>query len=309
LRARRWRYSAPTVKQRVSMQTRPSLIKRYPTWIYFILAFAITWGGVLLLGGAFPNTKEEFASLQPRFIPAVLGGPSVAGMLLIAVLYGARGFRELAQRISRWRVSAGWYAIALVVGPLVLIGVMLALSAFSEGFLPSIFLAPDKVSLLIGGIVAGLVVGFFEELGWTGFAIPRLRLRYGVFATGLIVGVLWGGWHVFLNAIYVSRAYSAGLPPTLFVAARGLGDMLGLLPAFRVLMVWVYDRTGSLLVVMLMHAGLTATTIITDAPGMAGAGIVVYDIVSALAMWAVVGIAALALRGEFSRSMAVGQPS
>ena len=41
------------------------------------------------------------------------------------------------------------------------------------------------------GIVGGLVVGFFEELGWTGFAIPTLmRLRYGVLGTGLIVGVL-----------------------------------------------------------------------------------------------------------------------
>jgi membrane protease YdiL (CAAX protease family) len=291
------------------MQKRPSFMKQHAVWIYFILAFAITWGGVLLLGGAFPNTKEEFANLQPRFIPAVLGGPSVAGLLLTAVVYGGPGFRDLARRIFKWRVQAGWYAIALLVGPLVLIGVMLALSAFSAGFLPSIFLASDKASLLVGGIVAGLVVGLFEELGWTGFAVPRLRLRYGVFATGLIVGVLWGGWHVFLNGIYVSRAYSAELRPVVFVAARGLGDMLGLLPAFRVLMVWVYDRTGSLLVVMLMHAGLTATTIIADAPGMAGAGIVLYDVVSALAMWAVVAVAALALRGKFSRSVPVGQIS
>jgi membrane protease YdiL (CAAX protease family) len=291
------------------MQKRPSFMKQHAVWIYFILAFAITWGGVLLLGGAFPNTKEEFANLQPRFIPAVLGGPSVAGLLLTAVVYGGPGFRDLARRIFKWRVQAGWYAIALLVGPLVLIGVMLALSAFSAGFLPSIFLASDKASLLVGGIVAGLVVGLFEELGWTGFAVPRLRLRYGVFATGLIVGVLWGGWHVFLNGIYVSLAYSAELSPVVFVAARGLGDMLGLLPAFRVLMVWVYDRTGSLLVVMLMHAGLTATTIVADAPGMAGAGIVLYDVVSALAMWAVVAVAALALRGKFSRSVPVGQIS
>jgi membrane protease YdiL (CAAX protease family) len=295
--------------RRGNMSDHSSLIKRHPLWTYFILAFAITWGGVLLLGGGFPTTKEEFASLQPSFIPAVLGGPSVAGLLLTAVVYGGPGFRELWRRILKWRVPAGWYAIALLVAPLVLIGEMLALSAFSAGFLPSVFLATDKTSLIVGGIVAGLVVGFFEELGWTGFAIPRLRLRYGVFATGLIVGVLWGGWHVLLNGIYVSRAYSAELPPALFVAARGLGDILGMLPAFRVLMVWVYDRTGSLLVVMLMHAALTATTIITDAPGMAGAGMLIYDVVSALAMWAVVGIAALALRGEFSRSMAVGQAS
>ena len=42
--------------------------------------------------------------------------------------------------------------------------------------------------------MAGLMVGIFEELGWTGFAIPRLRLRYNVFTTGIIVGLVWGAW-------------------------------------------------------------------------------------------------------------------
>ena len=49
------------------------------------------------------------------------------------------------------------------------------------------------------GIAVGLGAGIFEEMGWTGFAIPRLRLRYGVLSTGLIVGVLWGAWHFFVN--------------------------------------------------------------------------------------------------------------
>jgi hypothetical protein len=46
-----------------------------------------------------------------------------------------------------------------------------------------------------------VAVGFFEELGWTGFATPRLRLRHGFLATGLIVGVPWGAWHLLTNNI------------------------------------------------------------------------------------------------------------
>src|SRR4030067_33659 len=69
-----------------------------------------------------------------------------------------------------------------------------ALSLPSPVFLPGIFVSDDKASLLLSGITAGIMVGIFEELGWTGFAIPTLRLRYGVLTTGLIVGFLWGAW-------------------------------------------------------------------------------------------------------------------
>jgi uncharacterized protein len=282
------------------MPTVQAFFKRHPLLSFYALAFAITWGGVYLISGGpagFPNTKDEFAGKLPSFIPVLLGGPSVAGALLIASVYGRAGFRELLSRLFKWRVAARWYAMALVVAPLVLFAELLALSLFSPVFLPGIFLAGDKVSALVSAIVAGLIVGFFEEFGWTGFATPRLRLRYGVLVTGLIMGVLWGAWHIFLNVIYVSKAYSGDLPPALFIAARGFGDLVGLLPAYRVLMVWIYDRTGSLLVVMLMHASLTASTMITDSPALVGTSMLVYDAVSTVVMWVVVALVLVAIRG------------
>ena len=282
------------------MPTIQAFVKRHPLLTFYALAFAISWGGVFLISGGlagFPNTKEEFAGKLPSFIPALLGGPSVAGALLIALVYGKAGFRELLSRLFKWRVAARWYVIALLIAPLVLFGQLLVLSLFSPVFLPGIFLAGDKVSSLVAGIVAGLIVGFFEEFGWTGFATPRLRLRYGVLTTGLIVGVLWGAWHIFLNVIYVSRAYSGELPPALFIIGRGFGDLVGLLPAYRVLMVWVYDRTGSLLMMMLMHASLTASTMLTDSPAIVGMPMLVYDAVSTVVMWAVVALVIVAIRG------------
>ncbi len=92
------------------------------------------------------------------------------------------------------------------------------------------------------GIVTGLMVGFFEELGWTGFAIPRMRLRYGVLATGLIVGLVWGLWHFIL--FWEEDSFSGILPLVLLLAR-----LFSWLPAYRVLMVWVYDHTESLLVI------------------------------------------------------------
>ena len=133
------------------------------------------------------------------------------------------------------------------------------------GFLPGIVTTDDKASLLLFGIAVGLWVGFFEELGWTGFAVPRLRLRYGVLTTGLIVGLLWGAWHF---PVFSGRA---AVPPERSPWPSSCPcSSSPFLPAYRVLMVWVYDRTGSLLVAMLMHASLTASTLILQPAGEQG---------------------------------------
>jgi membrane protease YdiL (CAAX protease family) len=92
--------------------------------------------------------------------------------------------------------------------------------------------------------VAGLTT-VLEEVGWTGFAVPRLRLRYGMVTTGLIVGVLWGAWHL-LQGLWISGTYSGALPLALFVLLNFFSGVAQL-TAYRVLMVWVYDRTESLL--------------------------------------------------------------
>src|SRR5215217_2814830 len=90
---------------------------------------------------------------------------------------------------------------------------LLALSLVSAEFLPGFLTTSIKASLLQFDIVAslGLGAGFLEELGWTGFAVPTLlRLRYGVLATGLFVGLLWGAWH-FLSNVWASGT-SSGAP-------------------------------------------------------------------------------------------------
>ena len=81
-----------------------------------------------------------------------------------------------------------WYADALLTAPLVFTVVHLALSRVSPVFSPSIVTTSDRGSLLLFGIAGALIVGVFEELGWTGFAIPRLRSRY----RPLPLGSSWG---------------------------------------------------------------------------------------------------------------------
>ena len=270
------------------MTTIRASIRSHPTLTYFALAFAVSWGGVLIVvgPGGIPGTPEQTERLFPFAFLAMLAGPSAAGILLTGLVHGTAGFRELSSRLLRWRAGARWYAVALLTAPLLATAVLLALSLSSPTFLPGIFVSDDKASLLQLGIVVGLGAGFFEELGWTGFAVPRLRLRHAVLATGLIVGAPWGAWHFLVN-VWASSTSSGGLSLAVYLPLVLLSLLVGVLPAYRVLMVWVYDRTGSLLVAMLMHASLTASSLILR-PLATGARLWAYDLVLAAALWVVV---------------------
>jgi uncharacterized protein len=287
------------------MKTIRAFIKRHPVLSYYAMVFAISWGGIFLvvgLGpGEIPATKEQVGALMPFMLLALFAGPSVAGILMTGLVYGREGFRNLLTRMTRWQVGARWYAVAILTAPLLVTATLLALSLTSPEFLPSIFTSDEKVRLLLFGIGWGLVGGgLLEELGWTGFAVPTLlRQRHGVLATGLFVGVLWGLWH-FLISFWASGTSSGALSLAGFLPA--VLFYVGSLPAYRVLMVWVYDRTGeSMLVAMLMHTSFSASMLIQQPPGLALVPGLAWNLVLAAALWVVIGGVALAQGGHLSR--------
>jgi uncharacterized protein len=283
--------------QHTSFQT---FVKRHPVLTYYVLAFAISWGCILIVigPGTFLGIKQMPEALLPLVYLAMLAGPSIAGILLISLVSGRAGLRELLSRLLRWRIGARWYAVALLIDPLLATVTLFALSFTSPAFLPAIITSTGKVSLLLTGIVAGLVVGFFEELGWTGFAMPRLRLRYGLLPTGFIMGLLWGVWHF---PLFSGSADSSGpLPSALYLAVL----LFSFLLPYRVLMVWVYDRTRSLLVVMLMHAPLVASQFILIPAAISGVALVTFDLILGAALWILVAAVIVTNRSaHFVREM------
>jgi membrane protease YdiL (CAAX protease family) len=190
-------------------------------------------------------------------------------------------------------VGGRWYVAALLPTPLLAAAVLFALSLTSP-----IFTAPNKTAILLAGITAGLTT-VFEEVGWTGFATPRLRRRYSVVTTGLIVGVMWGAWHL-LQGLWIGGTYAGSLPVATFVTVSFFVG-IAQLTAYRVLMLWVYDGTNSLLVTTLMHASLTASTVFVFAPAATGATFLIYTSALAGAMWIVVAAIAWASSGQLSR--------
>lgn len=289
------------------MTTNKAFIKKHSLLIYFLLTFIISWGGALLAIGGFsglPATTEEATRLLPFIVLGTLAGPSVAGILLTSLVYGRSGLRELLSRFLR-RVGGRWYIIALLTAPVVVTAILLALSLLSPKFLPSIITTSDRTSLLLTGITYGLAAGFFEELGWTGFAIPELRRRYPVFTTGLLVGLAWGMWHFFV-AIWGSGDSSGAFTLALFLP--WISWNLAVLPVFRVLMVWVYERTDSLLIGMLMHASLTASLPLILMPALTGVDLFTFYLIFAAALWLVVAVVAMANRGQLSRRTNIKSP-
>jgi hypothetical protein len=284
-----------------NMRTIKAFILRHPVLTYYALTFAISWGGVLILGAPYgmPAASEVSNKVWPIvFVPYFLG-PSISGILLTGLVHGKAGLRELLSRLLKWRVGARWYAVALLTAPLLVTLILLELSLTSPAFLPDMLTTADKAGLVLTGLVVGLFFGgFLEELGWTGFAVPELRRRYSVLTTGLIVGFLWAVWH-FLPTFWASGDSTGALswllllPPCLFY--------VGVLPAYRVLMVWVYDHTGSLLVGMLMHASLTANALFILMPAARGIPLMIYWVILAAVMWGVVAVVAMADRKQFSR--------
>ncbi|QIN84553.1 CPBP family intramembrane metalloprotease [Rubrobacter tropicus] len=276
-----------------------AFIEKHPVATYFALAFVTSWGGILILvgPGGIPATPEQTETLLPFVVVAMLVGPSVAGILLTGFVHGRAGLRELLSRLLGWRVGARWYAVALLTAPLLATAVLLALSLTSSMFLPGILTSDEKATLLLVGVAGGLAAGLFEELGWTGFAVPGLRPRYGVLATGLIVGVLWGAWHFLVN-VWGSGSSTGAFSLLLFMPQFLF--YVGVLPAYRVLMVWVYDRTGSLPVAMLMHASLTASLPMILMPPATGVPLLTSYLVLAVALWVVVATVAVANGGQLS---------
>lgn len=274
-----------------------AFIKSQPAWIYFVLTFFISWGGVLLaIGGVsgIPANAEQIEKLLPLVVLTLTIGPILTSLVLISIIDGKNGLREFLSRLFRWRVSVRWYIIALLITPVFALVTLLALSFTSPLYIPGIFASKDKVTLLVSALAAGLAGGLLEEPGWTGFAIPKLRMRYSVFATGLIVGLLWGAWH------FIVAFWGSGTPSGEFSLILFLPQLLfyvAVLPPYRILMVWVYDKTESLLISMLMHASLTGSILFIFMPlSMSGTPLLIWYLVLALAFWGTVAVVFLSKR-------------
>jgi membrane protease YdiL (CAAX protease family) len=213
---------------------------------YILVAFAFTWTFWLLA------TLEARGLISSLPVPALfLGafGPVVAAVAITAQEGGRAGLRSLLGRILRWRVAPFWYGVALL-GPIVLQLVAIALHVALGGQPPDPLAMVGAVPTVLVTFVYMLIqVGIGEEVGWRGYALPRLQSGYSALLSSVILGVAWTLWHL---PLFFNPATGYSITPFWVF-------LVFLLPV-SILITWVFNSTGgSLLIIMILHAMLNAS--------------------------------------------------
>jgi uncharacterized protein len=236
---------------------REGLLARHPLVSFFVLAYAGSWlfqvPAALSEGGVGLLPVSSLVDPVYLYVSATtLGtfmGPFLSGFVMTGVTEGREGLRRLLRRIVLWRVGLRWYLFALIGLPalLLLSAIVLpgALASF-QGLAPTLVTSYLLVFVYIFFIGGGLN----EEVGWRGFALQRLQRLHGPLVGSLILGVLWGGWHLPLFWVTYWNTPATILTIVLFVTA---------IIAFTFVMTWVFNNTkGSVFMAILVHTSNNA---------------------------------------------------
>ncbi len=217
--------------------TEKSFVQRQAVLLYFGLVFLISWLGTYLIVDALQGGVSEPSDLLIIGFPVILT-PFGAGILMSYLADGRKGLSDLFSRMRKWKVGIRWY-LPLAIFPILLLSVLSVLS---------VVVSPEMVpSFVVPFIFIGLAAGFFEETGWTGFAFPRMSLRKSMLGAALLLGTVHAVWHIFPD--YLSNFGAMGGYYWGLYTAGFLTHVV----ALRVLIVWVYANTDSLLLATLMH--------------------------------------------------------
>ena len=197
-------------------------IRRHPIISFFLIAYAISWTlwGVAALGGG--------------QVPFLLGGLGPFASALVVTRLTSGSVRSWLRTLLIWRVNPAYYAVAFLLPVALYAAVNLVLLAL--GYTLDLTPLPGLLPAYAGSfLLVATVGGGFEEPGWRGFALPRLQAGHSPVVSTLVLGLAWGIWHVPLYG--------------------PAGFVVPLILAF--FYTWLYNRTGSVIVCLLLHASFT----------------------------------------------------
>src|SRR5215208_8501809 len=244
----------------LSGDARQGLLARHPLIFFFVMAYAFSWiawspwvlseEGVGLLPFELSGATSGLLSAA-----AILLGPTLSAFIMTGVTEGRAGVRRLLHRIVLWRVGLRWYLFALIGIPLVMV---LGTVILPEGLASLLGLGPGYVLTYLSTYVLVVILGgpLFEEPGWRGFALPRLQPLHGPLVGTLILGLLWGLWHLPEFLVPAWAAQSGG---------NGFLDIVKFVLiaiSFAIVTTWVFNNTkGSVFMAILVHASIDTFSI------------------------------------------------
>jgi len=212
-----------------------------------------------LIGGVSLSGLGKLSPSSPLFALCIAGftfvgyTPTLSALLVAGLFPGGGGARSVLRQVRTWRVSIGWYAIA-VFGPAVLFLLDEALNLVWGGSPPQRWIVlppvsgffPGSLFFSVMGVLAGTIG---EEFGWRGFAQPRLQKRYGALKASILIGLVWGTFHLWILPI----CHCMSLTDVIVT------QYLRLI-ATAIIYAWIYNSTKeSLFLVMVAHAAHNVT--------------------------------------------------
>jgi membrane protease YdiL (CAAX protease family) len=232
-----------------------SWVRNHPLAAFTLWLFTIGWAIAFIPIVANLATGVDLP-FEPFIMAATLLGLLLPVVAITWLLDGNAGLRDLGRRILIARVSPGWYLLALLVLPLISVAIALIFLGPPADATPVMLLQSVASGLLLQTVVGFITINLWEEVAWMGFFQARLQTRRGVVMAAVISAALFALQH---------------LP---IAAANGLAGVIVLFVVFvlaipfRATLAWMYNRTGSLLVVGIFHAACDATGSGSFGPGL-----------------------------------------
>jgi len=213
-------------------------IAERPLGAFFVLSYVLFFIALLVIGGLLSALGGVSDIAMGLMVAIAAWTPNLGAVMVVSVLEGRDGVRRLFSGWRRWRVNWGWYLFVLMplLAPLASgIGHKLLGGSPPDG--AAGLAAPGLVSMVLFHLIQGATG---EELGWRGFALPRLQARHSALASAIILGVLVSGWHTILHLIS-----PPGVPEWQFWLV---------MVCYSIIITWAYNSSqGSLVIVTLFH--------------------------------------------------------
>ncbi|MET4638562.1 membrane protease YdiL (CAAX protease family) [Mycetocola sp. 2940] len=236
--------------------------------LFLVLAYGITWSVqipaylYLVPRGIAPTNETNFlllgelstGTLDPGTTLAVLllcfsFGPSLAGIIVIALASGRAGLRDLFARLAKVRIPGTWIVFVLVF-PIALCLAAVAIGYLLGGMTPLDYAFLVPVALAIPFLLFLIVcTGLAEELGWRGFALPHLQQSRTAERASWILGLAWGLWHLPSVVLLPLMTGAAGVPQA---ALSLVGLTIGII-GYTIVLTWFYNNTTSLFWIVILH--------------------------------------------------------
>lgn len=226
------------------------MIQKHPLVVFYALACAVSW--LVWAPLWLPPLGYDVLPVLPYHHALGAVGPIAAAFLVSAAQTNGHGPRDLLARMAAWRGRLPWILVGLA-GPLLLplLAVGLAAAFTNEPVSLSGFGRSSEFPRfgLLGFLIYNVVsFGYGEEVGWRGFALPRLQARHSALAATAMLSIAWAFWHL---PLFLYRPGYVSMGPS-----GALGWLFSLVTG-AVLLTWLYNESrGSLLVVALFHAAV-----------------------------------------------------